>query len=282
MFVFTWKYMPIAAGALALAVAGCAENPGGGPAADAMPAAAPEAEAAPVPSEDAEVAEPAGMEAAPEEAAVEVAEAAEDPAGSGMETAAADSGPPVTEAPMVWTVGSTWTEDWTIGDRTVRGSFTLVERREFRGREVYVLAHSAPRDIPGSTCDGEDAFLVDVATDTWIGCMRDGKVLGRHGPHNSQFSWPMYVGKKWQRPNTTWVDNVANTQGSFTIEWEVAAWEEVTVPAGTFMAYRVERIDWPQTIWYAPELLGIVKGTGGGGDSGHVATTWELVARDLK
>lgn len=278
----TWKYLPVALGTLAFAVAGCAGNPGGGPAADAMPTAAPETEAAPVPSEDAEAAEPAGIEAAPEEAAVEVAEAAEGPAGSGMETAVADPGPPVIEAPMVYAVGSTWTEDWTVGDRTVRGSFTLVERREFRGREVYVFANFAPRDNPGSACDGEDGILVDVVTENWIGCMRNGEVLARIAPHNSRFSWPMHLGKKWQRPNTTWVDNFANTQSSFTIEWEVAAWEEVTVPAGTFMAYRIERIDWPETAWYAPELMSPIKFVGGGGDSGVPAWTWEFVARDLK
>ena len=104
------------------------------------------------------------------------------------------------------------------------------------------VAYAEPLSRPGTQCDGADAYLVDVAIDAWVGCLKDGSILAGHAPHDFRYSWPLYVGKSWQA-DTAWVDNTANTQGSFTIEWAVAAWEEVTVPAGTFMAYRVERGD---------------------------------------
>lgn len=47
------------------------------------------------------------------------------------------------------------------------------------------------------------------------------------------------------------------------------------------MAYRIARADWPETVWYAPELMGPVKGLSGG-DGGASGLIWELVARDLR
>lgn len=196
------------------------------------------------------------------------------------EAAATASEAPVTQAPAEYRVGSTWTNDVTMDGSTRRSTLTLVERREYRGREVYVLAWSEPQSMPGSACDGEDSLFVDAATEGWVGCLRDGAVLGRYSPHDFRLSWPLYVGKSWRVPNA-WVDNVANTKSPLTVEWAVTAWEELTVPVGTFMAYRIERSDWPETVWYAPHLMGPVKGVSGG-DGGDSGLIWELVARNLR
>ena len=257
MLISTWKYLLCPAGGLALVACGCAGIYV--PAANAMQAA-------------------------------NVAEPADDVAATGTESAAtaadeivvAQADPPVTEAPLEYAAGTTWTADVTRGDGPARRvTHTIVERREYRGREVYVSEHSEAFDTPGSACHGETGSLVDVATDNWIGCLKEGEILARHAPHNARYSWPMYVGKSWALGNA-WIDNTANTRGSFTLEREVVAWEEVTVPAGTFMAYRIERKDWPETVWFAPESMNLVKIVSGGGDSGFPVFMWELVARDLK
>ena len=85
---------------------------------------------------------------------------------------------------------------------------------------------------------------------------------------------PEWSGRGWQR-------------------FSVVAWEEVTVPAGTFMAYKVARTngDWDTVkeenyiIWYAPEpglivkLINIRSPRNGYGASDQ---GWELVSHDLK
>lgn len=269
------KCLPFAAGALALTLAGCAQNVGGPPAEVAATAAETPMEAEPMPPDEGGAEQAAG--------AVEVA-AATDAGGadaSSTDEATAASEPPVTEGPGEFGVGSTFAWDATVDGRTQREASTIVDRREFRGREVYVIEYAEPLIRPATQCDGADSFLIDVATDTWVGCLKDGSVLARHAPNDFRYSWPLYVGKSW-RESTTWVDNIANTKGTFTIDWTVAAWEEVTVPAGTFMAYRVERGDWPITLWYAPELMLTVKATLGGGDSGYPAESSGLVAYDIR
>ena len=83
-------------------------------------------------------------------------------------------------------------------------------------------------------------------------------------PHNGTFNFPLFVGKKW----THYYTNTVGTTVAQRTAWaEVKAYEQVTVPAGTFWAYRIEavnqRIDRPlpayQTYWYAPDAKTTVK-----------------------
>lgn len=81
-------------------------------------------------------------------------------------------------------------------------------------------------------------------------------------------SWPLEVGKKWP-----YVANFARTDGSTSYteqDAEVTAYEDVTVPAGTFKAFRIEHKGWWRnsrgnsgrarvTYWYAPEVKADVK-----------------------
>ena len=275
------KSLPLAAGAfaLALAVAGCVQTPA--PPADVgVTAAGAAIEAEPMPSDDGAAEQAAEAMEVADAADAGNADAMAEGASSTDETAAA-SEPPVTEGPGEFGIGSTFAWDATVDGHTRREATTIVDRREFRGREVYVIEYAEPLIRPGTHCDGADSFLVDVAIDAWVGCLKDGSVLARHAPHDFRYSWPLYVGKNW-RESTTWVDNISNTKGTFTIDWTVAAWEEVTVPAGTFMAYRVERGDWPVTLWFAPEVMLTVKGALGGGDSGYPAESGGLAAYDIR
>ena len=85
-----------------------------------------------------------------------------------------------------------------------------------------------------------------------------------HDPHNGVLNFPLSVGKKWTHYYTNTVGrNVAQRTA-----WaEVKAYEQVTVPAGTFWAYRIERVNQragvPQpayeTYWYSPEVKFFVK-----------------------
>ena len=201
---------------------------------------------------------------------------------------------PVTEAPPVYGVGSSWTWDHTVNGETQRHTNTIVEKREIGGREVDVHAKSPPNRDPGSACDGANGDMFDSVTHNWMGCLKDGEILGSLSPHNGQYAWPLEVGKSW-RSERTWTDNVIHPEysGPGWEEWTVVAWEEVTVPAGTFMAYKVVRTktSWETTSedvsigWYAPEFGGAVKGMWARGKKdgyGPAEHMWESVSKDPK
>jgi len=136
--------------------------------------------------------------------------------------------------------------------------------------------------------------MFDAVTHNWMGCLKDGEILASLSPHVGQYAWPLEVGKSW-RAKRTWTDNVIHPEWSG-LNWEefmVVAWEEVTVPAGTFMAYKVARTktSWVITsedvniVWYAPEFGGGVKGIfvrGKKDGYGPVEHMWEMVSKDPK
>jgi hypothetical protein len=72
------------------------------------------------------------------------------------------------------------------------------------------------------------------------------------------YEFPLEVGK-------TWTQDIALTVGGSTkvpmkAQWKVEAYEDVTVPAGTFKAWRVSFIDnfgFKQTTWSMPETAGV-------------------------
>ena len=63
-----------------------------------------------------------------------------------------DPDAPVTEAPPVYAVGSSWTVDVTVNGETVRDVTTIIEKREIDGREVDVHAQTQPTREPGGAC----------------------------------------------------------------------------------------------------------------------------------
>jgi len=82
------------------------------------------------------------------------------------------------------------------------------------------------------------------------------------------YSFPLQVGKKWQSNPTFQNQECGETQAL--IDAEVATWEDVTVPAGTFRALRIEHSGtWTapkcgtgRTVlrfWYAPDVRRHVK-----------------------
>ena len=205
-----------------------------------------------------------------------------------------DPDAPVTEAPPVYAVGSSFTFDHTVNGETQRHTTIIVEKQELDGRQVDVHALSPPNRDPGTPCDGANGNMHDAVTHNWMGCLKDGEILASTTPHNGYYEWPLEVGRSW-RSDYTWTDNVIHPDwsGPSWEEWTVVAWEEVTVPAGTFMAYKVVRTktNWEtesedmSTLWYAPEFGGGVKGITVRSDMdgyGAAELMWELVSKDPK
>lgn len=114
----------------------------------------------------------------------------------------------------------------------------------------------------------------------------DGVLLFSDGTNNSQITqafiglpaskpwrvWPLEVGKKWVADRDwTRADGVS---GNTRQDAEVVAYEEVTVPAGRLMAFKIEYRGWyryshaaqgnqnfrqTDTVWYAPDAYADVK-----------------------
>lgn len=129
----------------------------------------------------------------------------------------------------------------------------------------------------------------------------DGVLQFSNGTTNSQMSailvnggnmesskpwrvWPLEVGKKWS-VNADWTRPDGVT-GNTKQDAEVVAYEEVAVPAGKFMAFKIEQRGWFQnsrpsrgkqndTYWYAPDAKADVKHVR---DDGYIR---ELVSHKL-
>ena len=128
----------------------------------------------------------------------------------------------------------------------------------YRGRETLVLSETRRFADPANDYDGIN--LLDA---------EGGNVVVRdlHGarteyePDSGFYAFPLAVGKTWRATYTVRQGQDEHEQWE---ERQVAAYEEVTVPAGTFMAFRVDMTaasyDGPEvSYWYAPAVGYVVK-----------------------
>lgn len=72
------------------------------------------------------------------------------------------------------------------------------------------------------------------------------------------FNFPFIVGKSWTAHHELTVG--ASTKMPMTTLWKVEAYEDITVPAGTFKAWRVVMTDnfgFRQTNWSMPDTVGM-------------------------
>lgn len=129
---------------------------------------------------------------------------------------------------------------------------TVLEEGFYEGRPVY------------RESDGVNTYIYDKATRNHITTLRRDKERYVYSPHHGTFSWPLWVGKWWVASYAVDHRELGRTWNPVETTWKVEAYEDVTVPAGTFQAFRLQstpgRSDasyW--TIWYAPEIKLIVK-----------------------
>ena len=86
-----------------------------------------------------------------------------------------------------------------------------------------------------------------------------------NNPHDGSLEFPIYIGKSWQHHYTKTIGNDVAQRSKWV---EVAAYEKITVPAGTFWAFRIEMTDQRlgrtlplyETHWYAPAVKFYIKG----------------------
>jgi hypothetical protein len=115
----------------------------------------------------------------------------------------------------------------------------------------YRLEMSGENDLnPRKIVDGEGNAIIDIK------------------PYAPSIQYPLAIGTRWRKSYVAYTAyNGLVWDGE--AECESKAYEEITVPAGTFNAFRIEcRDKWqigPQagythsTRWYAPEVAGVIK-----------------------
>jgi hypothetical protein len=99
----------------------------------------------------------------------------------------------------------------------------------------------------------------------------------KFSPAMKMLDWPLQVGKAWSQDIT--IENTIGNRGTVKTKVEVVAYESVTVPAGTFMAYKiVVSMNGTQTLqhWYAPEIRNWIR-TNGAGAFGMSPTVEEMI-----
>lgn len=87
---------------------------------------------------------------------------------------------------------------------------------------------------------------------------RNGRLMMSYDPPLT-YEWPLEVGKTWTQNLTLGIGANGATM-PMTAHWKVEAYEDVTVPAGTFKAWRVVMVDnfgFKQASWSVPAQLGV-------------------------
>jgi hypothetical protein len=152
---------------------------------------------------------------------------------------------PGAESYLAPSLGSTW-----VNARRDTGSYgsASVELRMTRGERTWegrrLISFDTAESTLLTTLDG--AYVAQVKGDTLL--------VSWEPEYNLQ--WPLEVGKSWTKPYRMTIHGSKRTV-SYELNQRIEAYEDVTVPAGTFKAFRVRSSDTlgnENTIWISPEI----------------------------
>ena len=158
------------------------------------------------------------------------------------------SAPPKAERYIAPPVGAKWTVQTTsngsYGNATKAGQQVSMRDVVVEGKPYHCF------DAGGG------ATLLTDSVGLFMVLGPDDRPLMRYDPPLG-YQFPLEVGK-------TWTQDIALTVGGTTktpmkAQWKVEAYEDVTVPAGTFKAWRVvftDNFGFKQTTWSLPETVG--------------------------
>ena len=159
--------------------------------------------------------------------------------------------------------------------------FVAGETWEFRRVDALTKLEEARTVVNAVKTDTGMAFSIDGKTNPVESRMVNGGYTSAPKPWRV---WPLAVGKRWEFQGT-WA-RADGVTGSSEQKVAVTAYEEVTVPAGKFMAFKIEHRGYfknssgntgrqDDTYWYAPEAKMDVKQER---KSGHPVWVSELMS----
>ena len=172
------------------------------------------------------------------------------------------------------TVGSSWVMRGTGSVRNPSEDyhFTAVSAT-YRGAPVYEIQYGNYIDV------------LNPQTFNLIANLADGRETLAYSPDDGRFSWPLWVGKSW---SVTATGESAQRITQLGYYRRVTAYEDVTVPAGTFKAFRIETLPgmgvdsaYRLTLWYAPSVSYVVKSVSSTSSSAQIGAgtiTTEMVS----
>ncbi len=128
-------------------------------------------------------------------------------------------------------------------------TYTVLEPGSFQGRPGFRVS------------DNVGVQFFERASRNWFATVVREKERSGATPHHGSLAWPLEVGKRWSAVYQ-FRDNLRNLRfNRIETAWRVAVEEDVTAPAGTFKALRLEGVNnsntW--TTWYAPSVRLVVK-----------------------
>jgi len=151
--------------------------------------------------------------------------------------------------------------NWTVGDQWVYAEKSP-EARKTVVREV--IREDAFQGIPSYVVKrGDEESFYGKETIGLIATMEEGRLTLRRDKSDQLFSWPLVVGKEWR--NTYAEENLKNkAKNAIDLSMVVSTIEEITVPAGTFEAARIDAYDTETghllfERWYSPRAKYYVK-----------------------
>jgi hypothetical protein len=153
---------------------------------------------------------------------------------------------PKAERPVWPPAGSTWTVKLTLsgslGSGTRESTIESLGEVEWNGRRVQ-----SQRGITQNYFDSERRIVGAAA--------RDGTPIQTYHPYEALYDWPLWAGKTW--PSELQL-KVYQRNETFDLKFVFAAeaFEEITVPAGTFRTFRILRTgpNDRMVVWYEPKL----------------------------
>jgi hypothetical protein len=173
--------------------------------------------------------------------------------------------PPQMGASWVWNV--TNTGSFGSGTVPVAGQVTEIV---WEGRPLFKFTAGS-----GAVLQDKNVGVVAVLDPT-------GRAVMKYDPPLS-YEWPLEVGRTWTQNHTLTV--ASGQKFPMTSNWKVEAYEDVTVPAGTFKAWRLSMVDnfgFKQVTWSVPTKMGVfakrISERGAGHPQGPGTQVFELVS----
>jgi len=123
--------------------------------------------------------------------------------------------------------------------------------------------YNSTRVVKVSIGKGKVVKIYDQKTLAFIAHQVGGKDVMTALPHDGRYNWPLWVGKSWVAPFDF---QIAKTKKTIKVDkkYSVTAFETVTVPAGSFKAYKVVGEPASNTkssiiLWWSPKINKTVK-----------------------
>lgn len=150
-----------------------------------------------------------------------------------------------------WEIGDQWTYEVRAPGREPITTRTIVREDNFHGETSYIIKTTA------------DEVVHSKQTLERLAILKAGQLTSKRVGSSRNFSWPLTLGKQW-RNNYSWEDRVNKAAHDIDSSMLVSEIGDITVPAGTFLAARVQEYDWSsgrlrREYWYSPEAKWIVK-----------------------